>query len=189
MFALFLRGDQRVGKCDDEVGHERGSVSGNVNSTRCDAGQIADFCCKQCTWNYTGGRGVGHAFTKQNLAMVWDYAETNPFNPNGASWPAAIADIPCSLAIAAESASRAALVRRGSATELPWTGAMFDAVLTDPPYYDNVPYADVSDFFYVWLKRSVGHFMPSILAAISLRRNKKQLHSASARWRYGEGND
>jgi len=75
-------------------------------------------------------------------------------------------------------ASRAALVRRGSATELPWTGAMFDAVLTDPPYYDNVPYADVSDFFYVWLKRSVGHLHASILAAISLRRNKKQLHSA-----------
>ena len=122
--------------------------------------RLADFCCKQCTWNYTGGRGVGHAFTKQNLAMVWDYAETNPFNPEGASWPAAVADIPSSLAVAAQSASRPAVVHRGVATALPWREAMFDAVLTDPPYYDNVPYADVSDFFYVWLKRSVGHLHP-----------------------------
>lgn len=122
--------------------------------------RLADFCCKQCTWNYTGGRGVGHAFTKKNLAMVWDYAETNPFNPEGASWPAAVADIPSSLAVAAQSASRPAVVHRGVATALPWREAMFDAVLTDPPYYDNVPYADVSDFFYVWLKRSVGHLHP-----------------------------
>lgn len=42
-------------------------------------------------------------------------------------------------------------VRQGSATELPYPDDFFDAVLTDPPYYDNVPYADLSDFFYCLL--------------------------------------
>jgi len=46
-------------------------------------------------------------------------------------------------------------ILQGSATELPYPDDYFDAVFTDPPYYDNVPYADLSDFFYVWLKRTV----------------------------------
>jgi putative DNA methylase len=46
----------------------------------------------------------------------------------------------------------------------PWPDASFDAVVTDPPYYDNVPYADISDFFYVWLKRTVGHLYPEHFA-------------------------
>jgi len=52
----------------------------------------------------------------------------------------------------------------GSATELPYPDDFFDAVLTDPPYYDNVPYADLSDFFYVWLKRTVGDLYPDFFA-------------------------
>jgi len=55
-------------------------------------------------------------------------------------------------------------VRQGSATELPYPDDFFDAVLTDPPYYDNVPYADLSDFFYVWLKRTVGDLYPDLFA-------------------------
>jgi putative DNA methylase len=46
----------------------------------------------------------------------------------------------------------------------PWPDGSLDSVLTDPPYYDNVPYADISDFFYVWLKRTVGHLYPEHFA-------------------------
>ena len=52
----------------------------------------------------------------------------------------------------------------GSATELPYPDDYFDAVFTDPPYYDNVPYADLSDFFYVWLKRTIGDLYPELFA-------------------------
>jgi len=55
-------------------------------------------------------------------------------------------------------------VRRGSATNLPWPDGHMGAVITDPPYYDNVPYADISDFFYVWLKRTVGTSYPEHFA-------------------------
>jgi putative DNA methylase len=54
----------------------------------------------------------------------------------------------------------AANVVRGSATKAPWPDATFDAIITDPPYYDNVPYSNLSDFFYVWVKRAIGHLYP-----------------------------
>jgi len=55
-------------------------------------------------------------------------------------------------------------VHWGSATELPYPDDFFDAVLTDPPYYDNVNYSALSDFFYVWLKRTVGNLYPELFA-------------------------
>jgi putative DNA methylase len=57
------------------------------------------------------------------------------------------------------------VVFRGNATELPWPDASFDAVITDPPYYDNVDYAKLADFFYVWLKRTIGHLYPEHFAS------------------------
>lgn len=53
-----------------------------------------------------------------------------------------------------------AYVQRGSATTLPFESKSLDAVITDPPYFDSVPYANLSDFFYVWLKRSIGNLYP-----------------------------
>ena len=53
-------------------------------------------------------------------------------------------------------------VDQASATELPYPDNYFDAVFTDPPYYDNVPYSYLSDFFYVWLKRSIGDLYPEL---------------------------
>ena len=55
-------------------------------------------------------------------------------------------------------------VTQSSATELPYPDSYFDAVLTDPPYYDNIPYSYLSDFFYVWLKRSVGDLYPDLFS-------------------------
>ena len=120
--------------------------------------RLADFNSTLCVFNYTGGRGVVHTFGRHALPMVWDFAETNPFNPEGASLISGLEDVPAGLRDA--NVSLVGDVQRGSATGLPWTKQPFDAVITDPPYYDNVPYADISDFFYVWLKRTVGHLYP-----------------------------
>jgi len=124
--------------------------------------RLADFNSRMCVFNYTGGRGVVHTFGRHALPMVWDFAETNPFNPDGASWISGIEDVPAAFGDAAMPLF--ASVERGSATSLPWADSSFDAVITDPPYYDNVPYADISDFFYVWLKRTVGHLYPAHFA-------------------------
>ncbi|MDI6752924.1 MAG: DUF1156 domain-containing protein [Thermodesulfobacteriota bacterium] len=120
--------------------------------------RLADFNSTLCVFNYTGGRGVVHTFGRQALPMVWDFAETNPFNPDGASWVSGIDDVPAGLRDG--DFPSPGVVARGSAMELPYDDSTFDAVVTDPPYYDNIPYANISDYFYVWLKRTIGHLFP-----------------------------
>jgi putative DNA methylase len=96
-----------------------------------------------------------NTYARQALPMVWDFAEANPFGgavSDAARYVENNADILEQLA----ATGRRAECHRTSATQLPEHDGHFDAVVTDPPYYDNISYADLSDFFYVWLKRSVG---------------------------------
>jgi putative DNA methylase len=141
--------------------------------------KLADFCSTGCIWNYTGGRGVKNTFARQALPMTWDFSETNPFNPAGASWIAISDDIPSALANLAFP-SEWPEVRRGSATKLPWQNETVDAVITDPPYYDNISYAVLSDFFYIWLKRSIGDLYPEHFGSL-LSPKKSEAISDSVR--------
>jgi adenine-specific DNA methylase len=126
--------------------------------------RLADFGSTLCLLNPTGGRGVVHTFGRQGLQMVWDYTESNPFNPLGAGWPTACEKNQKWLEHASTIRNRPAVVSQSSATKLPYPDSYFDAVFTDPPYYDNVPYSYLSDFFYVWLKRAVGALYPDLFA-------------------------
>jgi len=64
-------------------------------------------------------------------------------------------------------------VLQASATELPYPDNYFDAVFTDPPYYNNVNYAELSDFFYVWLKRSIGDLYPELFSTPLVPKSKE----------------
>jgi len=124
--------------------------------------RLPDYTCTGSTWE-PSGELIGHYFTRQALPMVWDFAELAPFGDASGS-PGGALDWIVGVAEALAPSGRPATVSRGSATELPWPEAFFDGIITDPPYYDNVPYADISDFFYVWLKRTVGHLYPEHFA-------------------------
>ncbi len=139
--------------------------------------RLADFNSTLCVFNYTGGRGVVHTFGRQALPMVWDFAETNPFNPEAASWVSGVDDV--SAALRDADISIVGVVQRGSATEIPIESGSIDAVITDPPYYDNVPYADISDFFYVWLKRTIGHLYPEHFATQSTPKKEEAVADAT----------
>jgi putative DNA methylase len=112
---------------------------------------------------------VGFTFSRQALPMLWDYLEMHPvLHPSG--WIAVAEDLLANIEhftnglgewIGQNTKQQAV---HGSATDLPWGNDFFDAVITDPPYYDNVNYSNLSDFFYVWLKRSVGHLHPDLFA-------------------------
>ncbi len=116
----------------------------------------ADYNSTLCSWHNTR-EVIGHTYGRQALPMVWDYTELGLSGEASGSADGALEWIV--RAIEAESSSStSARVLRGSATSLPWPTGAFDGVVTDPPYYDNVPYADISDFFYVWFKRTIGHF-------------------------------
>lgn len=116
-----------------------------------------------CAWNPSGEK-LQHTYGRQALPMVWDFAEANPFGSSVGDWAEIVANAEPGIWAGTSSGTTAADVKRGSATSLPWQGEFADAVVTDPPYYDNVPYADLSDFFYVWLKRSIGHLCPEHFA-------------------------
>jgi putative DNA methylase len=99
------------------------------------------------------------ALTGHRLAMVFDYAEGNPLTEDVASWTKALGYLDQSLRLVS-SIRVSGNVLNGSAAALPFPDGHFDAVVVDPPYADNVPYADLSDFFYVWLRRTVGDLYP-----------------------------
>ena len=98
----------------------------------------------------------------RHLAMVWDYAEGNPFSTEQADDWSSVFDgrsIHIDARLRIRSARRNA---RGSLRNYLLPTRRLHAVLTDPPYYDAIPYSDLSDFFYVWLKRSVGDLFPAL---------------------------
>ena len=126
--------------------------------------RLVDFASKLCILNYTGGRGVAHTFGRPALPMTWDYAETNVFNPEGASWQSAIERTLMVIENLYFDRKTKCECKLASTTSLPYPDLYFDAIFTDPPYYDNIPYGDLSDFFYVWLKRCIGDFFPELFA-------------------------
>jgi len=123
--------------------------------------KLATYLCVLTRWR-PDVISFERGFDRQAIPMVWDYGDVNPFSGVRGSWDT---DSVCEVFIhLAQAVSEGMAVRHGSATDLPWGDNFFDAVITDPPYYINVPYADLSDFFYVWLKRTVGHLHPDLFA-------------------------
>jgi putative DNA methylase len=125
--------------------------------------RAADHWSSLCTWNPSGEK-LQHTFVRQALPMVWDFAEANPFGGSVGDWTAIVANAEHGIWAGTSSGTLPAVVRRGTAVDLPWPDTHFDAVITDPPYYDNVPYANIADFFYVWLRRTIAHLYPEHFA-------------------------
>jgi len=144
-----------------KLGYEHGAVKAVMTYLGATLDRLADFNSSFCIHNYLRSSGIAHTFGRHALGMVWDFAEANPFNEGSGGW--GIDAIHAALSSTDVNTPRTGSVQRGSATNCPWPDATFDAVITDPPYYDNVPYADVSDFFYVWLKRRSVTSIRSIL--------------------------
>lgn len=102
-------------------------------------------------------------FARQAVSMTWDPAEVNPFSDSTGNWLDSVEWVAESLtSVPARSGS---IVRQLDATQS--LGESSDAlILTDPPYYDNIPYADLSDHFYVWLRRSLIDIYPDLFSTL-----------------------
>jgi adenine-specific DNA methylase len=142
--------------------------------------RVASFCNGLSMW-INQRELIADVFTRQALPMVWDYAEVNPFSGASGSFDSALDYINGVLAhlTSIPPVEDLPQVKQGSATELPYPDNFFDAVVTDPPYYDNVPYADLSDFFYVWLKRVVGDLYPDLFATPLTPKSQEMVADAS----------
>jgi putative DNA methylase len=120
---------------------------------------LANYNCVLSSWRHLV-EAMRSVFAGHHLHMVWDYAETNPLQDEaGSGWNAAMDWLTRYLSRESR-IPQVGSVHLGSAAALPFPDKHFDAVVIDPPYADNVPYADLADFFYVWLRRVVGDLYP-----------------------------
>lgn len=142
--------------------------------------RLADKLSSLARWDNTRENSQG-TFGRQALAMVWDYVEPNPFGDSSGGAEGAMGWIE-NVIDAQKDMGLSISVARGSATTLHWTNSFFDSVISDPPYYDNVPYADISDFFYIWLRRSIGHLYPEHFASEGTPKKTEAVADAN---RYG----
>ena len=117
-------------------------------------GRLSDFCSSLCVLNATGNRGCKATFARQALPIVWDFMETAPMNRVGANWLGGIETLEATIRTQAILGT-IGHVERASATEHPLPDDVASGLITDPPYYDAVPYSDLADYFYVWLKRAL----------------------------------
>ena len=114
----------------------------------------ADYNSSLCRW-VSAGEFVGSTFARQALGIIWDFAEVNPFGNASGDFVGAYSWVAGVCAQLSRTGTRQGHVEIASATRHPLPDDSVAAVISDPPYYDAVPYADLSDFFYVWLKRSL----------------------------------
>ena len=126
-----------------------------------------------CWWEPLGERSF-NVFGRQALPMVFDYSEQNPYSILTGNW---LSQVNITAEIISHLSSplflQSATVTHSSATSIPYPNEFFDAVFTDPPYYDNVPYSYLSDFFYVWLKRTLADVYPELFSTpLTPKRNE-----------------
>ena len=112
----------------------------------------ANAGCSLCRWHTTRENHEG-VFSRQALPLVWDYSEGNPFSDSTGGYAGALDWIAKVAEVWPQSDS--GQIQPADATDHPLPDQTAEIWFTDPPYYFAVPYADLSDFFYVWLKRTL----------------------------------
>ena len=114
-----------------------------------------------CTWE-AGMDRMGHTFSRQAIAMTWDYTETNPLAGAGGDFFGTITSV-CEVVEKMQQAVPGG-VKQQDASKV--SSEYRVLICTDPPYYDNIGYADLSDFFYVWLRRSLHSVYPDLFGTM-----------------------
>lgn len=124
--------------------------------------EIARFTSKLNSWK-NDAEAINHVFTRQALPMLWDYNENNPTGEHGGTWSYRLSEM-METVKNLSTITNYAKVSNDSATNFKWEDEYFEAILTDPPYYNSVPYADLSDYFYVWQKRTLSNIYPELFS-------------------------
>ena len=125
--------------------------------------KCSDYWSSICTWHNSGEK-MRNTFGRQAIPMTWDFAEANPMCDSSGNWMAMV-DWSWK-ALAHTPANAAGFAAQADAQTQSISSAK--VVSTDPPYYDNIGYADLSDFFYVWLRKSLRPIFPNLYATLAV---------------------
>lgn len=138
-------------------------------------GKLLDYGNSLCSW-YTQNQQITHLFNRFALPMKWDFAETSPIGGASGSWDSMLGSLSRSLetAVALPADMPQPRVIKQSAIQL--SEQSVDVILTDPPYYDAIPYSDVMDFFYVWHRRLLSDLSPDFDKAMDKANGPKWDH-------------
>jgi len=139
----------------------------------CALGKLSDYNSTICSW-ISGGQTMRNTFGRQAIPMVWDYAEANVLSDSTGGFLSCIdqvrrvvTELPCGAF--GESAQNDAQTQLISNQKI---------ISTDPPYYDNIGYADLSDFFYVWMRRSLKPIFPDLFATLAVPKAEELVATA-----------
>jgi putative DNA methylase len=138
--------------------------------------RCADFNNVLCRWN-SSNQKVMNLFGRQAIPMVWDFAEANILGDSVGAWKTCEEYVAECIEVVGKSVNS-----KGSANQIDAAGAWNETrgllVSTDPPYYDNIPYSDISDFFYVWLRRTIGPLFPHLFGTVLTPKNPELVASS-----------
>jgi len=126
--------------------------------------RAADAWSTIVSWR-NGVEATRGTFARQALPMVWDYAEANPFSDSCGNWLGACLEWVCEATAAVPATASGGASQADASSQ---SVSLNKVVSTDPPYYDNIGYADLSDFFYVWLRRTLKPVFPDLFATLAV---------------------
>lgn len=170
-----------AGMSDDGLGLEAGGVGASAYADAVSiylglsVDKAADYNSSLVAWSPTRDQ-LKTTFARQALPMIWDFAEANPF-------AGAAGDIWVSIQGIAKSMQGFPARGKGTVTQANAQAQEISTgkvISTDPPYYDNIAYADLSDFFYVWLRKALRPIYPTLFSTMAVPK-AEELVAASYR--------
>jgi putative DNA methylase len=146
----------------------------------CAADRLVDYNNALTVWKPSGEEQV-HLFNRQSVPMVWDYPEANILEPVAVSWLNSVNRIAVTCDVTLTTVSKKQKADQFNAAKYQFNEPKY-IISTDPPYYDNIGYSDLSDFFYVWLRHGLQEQYPELLSTVLVPKMEELVASD---FRYG----
>ncbi|MCL1790894.1 MAG: DUF1156 domain-containing protein [Peptococcaceae bacterium] len=163
-----------AGLPEDDVGLEAGGKGAQAYGEAvgvylaCAVDKLLDRSSSLCSWD-TGYTKIRNTFGRQALPMVWDYAEGNPFSDSTGCWVSCVEwNVKYLQSCGFKTNCH---VSQNDASKISECDKI--VISTDPPYYDNIGYADLSDFFYIWLRQSLKEVYPTMFSTMLVPKSEE----------------
>ena len=160
-----------VGLPDDEKGLDAGGTGATAYADAVAVylgfavSRIADYNSSIATWKPSGEQ-VMQTYKRHAIPMTWDFPESNVMGQSAICWKNAVKYTANNLLATIGHLSKEGHADQRDASQQSWS--LGKVISTDPPYYDNIGYADLSDFFYVWLRRSLKLVFPDLFSTLAV---------------------